>query len=362
MVLIQESENVGVFLCLGTPQGTEFGIDYYSYTVSDQFVGWHEIPFGVHYFYYSITSNALPSAPGAPRISMFCAFDENCLYHVWRYNRDIEVFEIVPRDSDLYNETVAKYEQGQYTKQIGPYPFDHYEQWKSLANFITPKIVESLQPVGRFIYSTLSTEEEKLLQKHQMDVDPDHKFSSASTTTGRVFYKHIARKLKRKGATPQELTKLNFDKSALLEQLLKEYQQEHPDFNSEQFLLGELQFAFICFLIGQCQDGLDQWKNIIELLCSCDEAINEHPQLFVEFINVLYNQLKNIPKDFFTDELSERNFLTKTLTGFFSIVSDSSTHEKVRERAQQLRTFLENEFHWIIEEDDFEDAPYIVEE
>lgn len=59
-------------------------------------------------------------------------------------------------------------------------------------------------------------------------------------------------------------------------------------------LLGELQMAFICFLVGQSLAGLEQWKCIIELLCRSEEAIilacqgdEEFAELYQSFIGNL---------------------------------------------------------------------------
>lgn len=78
-------------------------------------------------------------------------------------------------------------------------------------------------------------------------------------------------------------------------------------------MLGELEFAFICFLFGQDFEGFEHWKNLLTLLCNCDVALSKHPNLFIEFMKVLSFQLKQIPEDFFTDIVSSQNFLLATL-------------------------------------------------
>ncbi|KAF6172560.1 hypothetical protein GIB67_007073 [Kingdonia uniflora] len=50
----------------------------------------------------------------------------------------------------------------------------------------------------------------------------------------------------------------------------------------EDLLLGELQFAFIAFLMGQSLEGFLHWKALVTLMFSCNEA----------FIQVIYYQLK----------------------------------------------------------------------
>lgn len=48
-------------------------------------------------------------------------------------------------------------------------------------------------------------------------------------------------------------------------------------------LLGELQFAFICFLMCQVYDAFENWKHMVHLLCSCDRALRDLPQLYLDF-------------------------------------------------------------------------------
>lgn len=51
--------------------------------------------------------------------------------------------------------------------------------------------------------------------------------------------------------SPQQLTALNLDKTAMLDQIL----QKHYN-SSDDELLGELQFSFLAFLMGQSLEGL----------------------------------------------------------------------------------------------------------
>jgi A1 cistron-splicing factor AAR2 len=74
----------------------------------------------------------------------------------------------------------------------------------------------------------------------------------------------------------------------LLESVLsKEYK------DSEDLLLGELQFSFVAFLMGQSLESFMQWKSIVSLLLGCTSApFQTRSQLFTKFIKVIYHQLK----------------------------------------------------------------------
>ena len=51
-VTIEDLQRNGTILLLDVPQGTEFGIDYASWTVGPKFKGVKLIPPGVHYLHY----------------------------------------------------------------------------------------------------------------------------------------------------------------------------------------------------------------------------------------------------------------------------------------------------------------------
>jgi A1 cistron-splicing factor AAR2 len=94
--------------------------------------------------------------------------------------------------------------------------------------------------------------------------------------------------------------------------------------NDYNQVLGELQYSFVCFLIGHVYDAFDQWKQLVALLCTCDAALRQHPTLFHELIGVLHFQLRETPEDFFVDIVSRDNFLTHTLQSFFTFCDAAS--------------------------------------
>lgn len=79
------------------------------------------------------------------------------------------------------------------------------------------------------------------------------------------------------------------------------------------YLIGELQFAFVCFLLGNVYEAFEHWKRLLNLLCRSEAAMVKHHTLYVSLISILYHQLGEIPADFFVDIVSQDNFLTSTL-------------------------------------------------
>lgn len=158
------------------------------------------------------------------------------------------------------------------------------------------------------------------------------------------------------GSTPTEITKCSMDSSYALEKMISDCY-----YGDENGILGEIQFSFICLLIGQIYDAFDQWKHLVHLLCSSEDALSKHDNLFNNFITVLYFQLQEIPEDFFVDIVSQNNFLTTTLHEFFSNVESCPPNNTVRKKALRFRDHLTQKFKWDFTSEPDDCAPVIVD-
>ena len=126
-------------------------------------------------------------------------------------------------------------------------------------------------------------------------------------------------------------------------------------------ILGEIQFAFICFLIGQVYDAFDQWKKLVHLMCTCEEALNTHSDLYMKFISVLHFQVHEIPEDFFVDIVSSNNFLTTTLQEFFSNLQCGNGSRVLQQRGKKFQEHLSKKFKWDFTTEPEDYAPVIVD-
>jgi hypothetical protein len=52
-------------------------------------------------------------------------------------------------------------------------------------------------------------------------------------------------------------------------------------------IIADMQAAFVCFLIGQVYDAFEHWKQWVNLLCHCEQALQQHPDLFLSFMSTL---------------------------------------------------------------------------
>ena len=91
-------------IVLDVPEGTEFGIDYFSWNVGPRFKGVKLIPAGLHLIYYSAVDNGRQSAP---RTGMFIFAKRQDLF-VMRWDPSSE--DVIQVDCD--EEAKNRYRQG----------------------------------------------------------------------------------------------------------------------------------------------------------------------------------------------------------------------------------------------------------
>eukprot|EP01122_Echinamoeba_exundans_P014705 TRINITY_DN6710_c0_g1_i2.p1 TRINITY_DN6710_c0_g1~~TRINITY_DN6710_c0_g1_i2.p1 ORF type:complete len:249 (-),score=43.28 TRINITY_DN6710_c0_g1_i2:703-1449(-) len=242
-------------------------------------------------------------------------------------------------------------------------------RWRSLTKHITASVVKRLEPVGHKITSAAKplTENELDLLQSPFKTLTKEEIEESLESVSNVFYTKIPKHFAPASRDGADVTRFNLDKSRMLDHIL--VQGKLVDSRGKpkpRLLLGEMQFAFVSFLMGHLFDSFEQWKSILALLCSCEAALQTYPEFFLEYTDALQHQLGEIPEDFFVDILSGKNFLTSTLTGFFEILDDSSIKPELYEAGQILRRFVEKRFgrsFSVMDLDavDDEDAPTVVE-
>lgn len=80
-----------------------------------------------------------------------------------------------------------------------------------------------------------------------------------------------------------------FLSSQLLEELIS------TAFNgSWQELMGEFQLSFVVFLQLSSLAALDQWKQFVSILCSCESALRARLPLFLAFLKVFRTHLEQV--------------------------------------------------------------------
>lgn len=359
-------------LLLDVPQYTLFGIDTQMFSVGPSFKGIKMIPPGVHFVFYS--SSSRDGKEFSPIIGFFIdAGPSEVIIRKWDQQEE-RLVKVSEEEEARYTQAVRSLE---FDKQLGPYTLGQYGEWKRLSSYITKSIIERIEPIGGEITVTAESGMMKNTPKTTMEkaLDEQLKTSKFAASVGSTqkkgcYYTSIPRVVKRRGMQGEELTSLNLDKTELLESLItKNYG------GSEDSLLGELQFAFIAFLMGQSLEAFLQWKSLVSLLFGCSEApLHTRSHLFTMFIKVIYYQLKyGLQKDRNGTEtgasallddslLSTDSFLHHLCKDFFALVQDASVVDgDLLTWTRRLRELLENSLGWEFQQSGAVDGIYFEE-
>ncbi|KAG0835072.1 hypothetical protein G6F19_004879 [Rhizopus arrhizus] len=327
---------VGAFiLFLDAPPNLEFGIDYNAWTIGPLFKG-------------------VKLIPPDQQVKKVYKESEQVLVRIWNpQTEDLrDETELDPAQAERYRINIREFD-----RHMGPYPLDpstFYERWKKLTHLITPGLVRRVLPNN----GKVSHLPEKSVSLDQENVKDRRLGKQIEKEEGMEFTPFDLRKSFPSGASGDEVTRWSLDKSWLTMDLLKRvYHDDH------KVLLGELQLAFVCLLMAQNFSGFNQWKQLVQLLCSCQELMKENPELFIDFMDVLQSQLDECPDDFFRDILLENNFISVMLKGFQQHIPGSQ--ERLVSRYIRLKNFIVKKFEYDLpqeeEEEDEEDAPVIVD-
>ncbi|KAK9054200.1 hypothetical protein SSX86_025278 [Deinandra increscens subsp. villosa] len=362
-------------LFLDVPQHTLLGIDTQMFSVGPNFKGIKMIPPGPHFIYYSSSNRG--GSEFSPMIGFFIdLIPSEVVVRKWDLQEE-RLVKVPEEEEERYSHAVRSLE---FDKYLGPYTLSQIGEWKMLSNYITKSIIERLEPIGADISvihepdvlgnGPKTAMEEALSEQLRNTNIP----KSDDTLRKRgCYYTEIPRLIKQKGVLSQDLTSLNLDKTSLLEGILmKDYG------GNEDLLLGEMQFAFIAFLMGQSLEAFLQWKAFVTLLFGCTDApLNSRSRLFTKFIKVLYNQLKYALQKGQTDNnvatkgpitllddsfLSTDSFLQHLCKEFFSLVFEAPVVDgDLLSWTRRLKELLEISLGWVFQQNN-EDGVFFEED
>lgn len=359
-------------LFLGVPQYTLIGIDTQMVSVGPAFKGIKMIPPGPHFVYYS--SSTRDGNDFSPITGFFVhSGSSQVIVRKWDEQEE-RLVKLPEEEEERYCQAVRNWE---FDRHLGPYNLSQYGDWKRLSNYITKSTIERIEPIGGEITvaseSALHKYTPKTVKENALDEQlKASRFSTPSDASHArgCYYTSIPHVIKQRGIDGQQLTSMNLDKTQLLESVLLE------DYGgSEDMLLGELQFAFVAFLMGQSLEAFLQWKSLVSLLFGCTEApFRTRSQLFVKFIKVIYYQLKHALKKDCTDSsgasalvddswFSADNFLHHLFKEFFLLLQDASVVDgDLLSWTRKLKALLESNFGWEFQQNSAVDGLYFEED
>ncbi|KAL5102046.1 hypothetical protein RYX36_006373 [Vicia faba] len=363
-------KNGATLLFLDVPQYTLVAIDTQMFSVGPAFKGVKMIPPGTHFVYYS--SSTRDGKEFSPTIGFFIDVGSSeVIVRKWDQQEE-RLVKVSEEEDERYSHAVRNME---FDRQLGPYNLSHCEDWKRLSNFITKSIIDRLEPIGGEISVECENDVFRNTHKTPMEEALDKKLNIGNSGTSvdksqrkGCYYTSIPRVVKCKGISGKELTSLNLDKTHLLETLLASNYG-----GSEDLLLGELQFAFVAFLMGQSLEAFFQWKSLVSLLFGCTEApFHTRTRLFTKFIKVIYYQLKyGLQKDRKDDTgppllddswLSTDSFLHHLCKDFFSLMLDGSVVDgDLLKWTRKFKDLLESNLGWEFQQSSAVDGLYFDE-
>ncbi|XP_042494484.1 protein AAR2 homolog [Macadamia integrifolia] len=355
------------------------------FSVGPVFKGIKMIPPGPHFVYYS--SSNRDGNEFSPVVGFFIdACSSGVIVRKW-HQQEERLVKLSDDEEERYSAAVKKLE---FDHQLGPYDLNRYGDWKRISNYITKDTIRRIEPIGGEITVVSEagvvdkgpkTAAEKALaeqlQKSKFSIPAEKPLKQ------RCYYTSIPRFVKNKSISGQELTSLNHDKTQLLEAILAKDCE-----GSEDLIIGELQFAFIAFLMGQSLEAFLQWKALVSLFFSCIEAVSidifpllpfyQKPIQFYFFIKVLYYQLHyGLQKDrsntieaekgatVLLDEswLSTESFLHRFCKDFFSLVLEASVIDgDLLTWTRKLKELLEGTLGWEFHQSSAVDGIYAEED
>jgi A1 cistron-splicing factor AAR2 len=345
----------------------------------------------------------------APRVGFFECFGKEGGVRVFRYSKRDE--EFIEEDEVEDEEEIGRYAEGFYKGDFEHvmvrYPESILTEWDQLTSHVKRTTIDRLQPTSKRIKSktssSSSSSNEDNVETSEISPPPSEASSSSSSSSEsssvvprftEIDSKSWRKNVSNDAVDPGEVTKMHLDTSfmlqtilerhfqqgMLIEQLQQQQRQQRQLTNGtssyiDKFgILGELQFAFVCFLTGHSYEGFEQWKKLLSLFCGAEEVTMSWPALMVEFVQVLKLQLSHVPNDFFIDPLSGRDlFLKSYLRSLIELCSDSPDADlKLKMVTLELKSFVIDKFgiqlssvfcgnDGSIHFEDDDDAPVLVE-
>ena len=356
------------------------------------------IPPGIHYIYFSVTDKY---GNLGMRNGFFHNFKlKEVLAKKWNQQAEsLDEYVYTNAELDRFREN-----RRDLDKFLGPYPFDEYKRWISLANNLDETFLLKLIPNSKIISSasilvgqpfctnkakeSMIVTNEETEMKTKEDVIKPELFTIPNSLeeaekrlpemqqvkSEQIHFSKIPVQAYPPGSTPIEITKHSIDKTYRLELLLSLLKSElnETEINSLHILC-ELQFSFICFLIGQVYEAFEQWKSLLSLLCNSEDAIHKYPNMYIQLIQVLFFQLKEMPQDFFTDIITSNNFLVVNLHNLFNnikcvfdLYSNKNESKEnlnlirnLNEKCDKFKNFLEEKFKFNFDLEPDEYAPVV---
>lgn len=333
-------------ITINLPIGSEFGIDcsYPWKTFDEDIAGIKMIPPGVHLLFWNC--NDEKQKRQGPRTSMIIHTQpREVMFFKWIDSEERVEQLPMPENEDLDNKKKT------VDHRLVPYPYDTYRRWISLTSFIDKNLAKRLMPSCGFVSSVPNLMSECSNTADRQKRSVSHGLPNLKPFPGTTINWSVIQEKARppEYCKTEDITKHCLDRSWQLNKLFQECPKEE--------ILGELQATYVFLLVGHVYDVLEKWRALINLLCSCREAINQYPQFFENVLMIIYWQFKDLPEEIRQDAVT--GILSCTIGPMLTDIIECK-QSNLLEKANKLLYCLKTKFgiNWASEPDDW--APTIV--
>ncbi|KAH3676012.1 hypothetical protein WICMUC_002308 [Wickerhamomyces mucosus] len=331
------------------------GIDLQFFNSSHLLRGIKLIPDGIHVVHFAQDSNSIRSG------FYFEAKENEVIILYW--NEKDEKMYITEELGELnVSKELSKLPQS-YPYMI-QYPED--QSWEKLTNSINIGQVNYILPHKKRIDSVITSIDEnnllldalqKSAQNRNLSKDPIID-SIIDQTNEEIKYTLIDfNKSIRPNSTPEQKTRDALDKTWFLNHTLI------TSYNSiEILLLSEFQQSFLNMVIFANYSSSIQWLKFLKIFFNCKDILNEKPDFFNSWIDIINLQFEKIPEDYFNDFIEEE-FIKKSIGEFDYTVKELNIHRLVK-KTMYMKSIIESRFGIIIQgidDEEDEEGPVIVE-
>lgn len=325
----ENRRNLGTLLLLNSPKKMQFGIDLSQWVIGEKFMGIKLIPVGVHYISFSLSEEN-----NAFKQGFFIEIEEGKNKSKNMIREWSSKYETFIKLSDEMNKNYSiGLDNLDFDQFLGNYPYEQIQNWKDLTNFLDKGIINKLQ---KNIDMTMCPEikaDDKNNEQDNENKNMNMQIMSYENIEFTEFYLN----------QPEYINSL--DKSALLEKIISKIKSPNE-------FLGEFQYTFILFLIGEVYEALKQWKDIFILISSSENLLTKKnfEKFFCDFTEIIYNQLRLFPDDLMHDVILENNFMKRYLTNF--LLYEKKEMKNFSKRQKLLKNFVEEKFGYKIKSEE----------
>jgi A1 cistron-splicing factor AAR2 len=285
-------------LLLNLPPKALAGIDLLSFTTSPRFHGIKNVPHGLHFVFAASDSTLsvrhgawLYVSPGQGSPQVFVKKWDEQTEDLVAETAQAEVLRWKANLGSIWKDGLTPYRQTVQEGDSGAEEnwSEESTDWDNLTSRITPTLLSRICGLNPDHWSLTSASS----ATQDLEQIPGLELSNSVLHPEKElkFLPIDLKKTWREGATGRERTEAAQDRSWFLGDLVHHHCQATDNRGREFEILGELQFAFLMVLTLNNNSCLEQWKRILQLLFTCQQAIKERSSFFLELLKVLRMQL-----------------------------------------------------------------------